>query len=226
MKKIILIGICVIMLAILTGCFEVTTEQKLSAIGEALKNEEWVKNNLYMTKDCFGDEVTGNQEITFKKIGEDRVIVQALSYDSDAFGVVLTVVYYKDGKVMTYSYPSLDEPLHPGHLGFNVDPDNQILVSYFMHMGFYEDVLYTIGDNSIDDFARFAGAEMDEEGNIRETESGDTLVDYEFINGDEKEEGTMTFSEYYKYLENYRKEYNFQAIDTPLTAENVDLYVR
>ena len=226
MKKLLLIGVCILMVALLTSCYEVTTEEKLAAIRDALKNEEWVKENLYMTKDCFGDDVSGDQEITFAKLGEDRVIVQALSYESEAFGVALTVVYYKDGKVMTNSYPSLDEPLHPGHLGFNVDANKEILVSYFMHMGFYEDVLYTIDENGINDFARFAGAEMDEEGNIRENESGETLVEYEFKSGDSIDKGTMTFNEYYGVLENYRKDYNFQLIDTPLTAENVDLYVK
>lgn len=226
MKRLLIVSVFIIMLAVLTGCFEVTSEQKLSAIREALKNEEWVNENLKMKKDCFGDEITGSQGVTFVKLSDDRVLVQALSYDSDAFGVALSVVYYKDGKVMAYSYPKLDEPLHPGHIGFGVDVDKQILVSYFMHMGFYEDILYTIGENEIADFAHFAGAEMDEEGNIRETESGDTLVDYSFKNGDKEEKGTMSFAEYYQYLENYRKEYDFKAIDIPLTAENVDLYVK
>ena len=99
MKKLIFGIVALTSILALTGCFqkeakptiarnpvdinevvksneEEKSEIALSAIREKLKDEAWVKENLYLQKTCFGEEVTDDpQTIAFKKVGKDKVIV-------------------------------------------------------------------------------------------------------------------------------------------------------
>lgn len=199
-------------------------EVSLSAIRNALKDDEWVKENVMMKNDCFGEEASGDQELTFRMVGKNRVVVQAFSYD-EVFGIAETIVAYKDGEVVTYSYPELTNPAHPGHIGYGVNTEDEMLAAYFMHMGFYENAYYSIGDNMLEEVANFSGYEYDENGNYSQNESGDIYINTTIrIDGVETNE-KLTFKEYEDRIAEYTKG-SYESIDIPLTAENIDKYIK
>ena len=201
-------------------------EVALAAIREALKDENWVKENLMMKNTCFGDEISENQELTFKKVGKDKVVVEAFAYDSNDFGVACTIVSYQDGKVVTHSEPSLEAPAHPGHTGYGVNSENEMLASYYMHMGYYMDSYFQINSNNLTILAAFEASEFGENGILLENESGDLLVDYTSDIEGVVTKGRTTFDNYEELIVQYLDGKVFEAIDTPLTDENVDLYLK
>ena len=244
MKKLFLIALCVAMLVIFTGCFEKPTnnsgdisgekteptnieenknEVALKAIREALKDEEFINKNLRLQKNCFGEEIgSGDQEITFAKFGEDKAIVKAYSYESDTFGTALTVVYYKDGQVLTAGNPSVEEPYHPGHSGFSVDFDNEKILVHYMHMGYYANTLYKYEDGVFVLVSNYEWAEFDDQGNYLESASGEPLADYNFSTEAGTTTGRLPFAEVESIVSGDIIYDNFNIIDTPLTPANVD----
>ena len=200
-------------------------EVSLSAIRNALKDDEWVKENVMMKNDCFGEEASGDQELTFRMVGKNRVVVQAFSYD-EVFGIAETIVAYKDGEVVTYSHPELTAPDHPGHIGYGVCTDKELMVGYFMHMGYYGNYYYSIGDNFFEEIARFEGSEYGEDGELNENESGDIIMKTQFTIDGVEESGDMTFKEFENRLDEYTKGKDFEPIDIPLTDENIDKYIK
>ncbi len=249
MKKIIFGIVALTSILALTGCFqkeaeptvarnpvemnevvpsneEETSETALSAIREKLKDEVWVKENLYLQKTCFGEEVADDsQTITFKKVGKDKVIVEAYAYD-EAFGIACTLLTYQDGKVVTYGNPSVEEPAHPGHMGFGVIPEDELFVAAYMHMGYYDDTIYQIKDHTMVQLADFRANESDEQGILLENEEGEPVVEYTITKGEKEEKGTTTFDEFEQMYFDYLGGKEIEGIDIPLTDENVEEYVR
>ena len=252
MKKVILILIGILLLVSLTGCFEgkpsgndsgekpVDTniniednneqeriDEALTAIRGALKDEEWVNKNLRLQKTCFGEDVvSGDQELTFAKFGKDKAVVRVFAYDSDCFGTAVTVVYYKDGKVCTVGNPSVEEPYHPGHSGFSFDFANEAMIAHYMHMGYYAETLYKYQDGAFTMLGNYEWAEMDDQGNFIESESGDPQADYTFTVGDEVTRGRDDFLTVENMIHEDMKDYSFGNMDTILTPENVDLIIK
>lgn len=132
----------------------------------SLKNSEWVKENVSMKQTCFGEPFTSNQELTFEKISDDLVIVQAYAYEADNnFGVQVFLVGYKDGEIKIVSLPE-DIPMHPGHGGYALDKENQILLSVWAHQGGLNHTAYKINNltfEEIDNIKYTSEAEYDEE---------------------------------------------------------------
>ncbi len=202
------------------------SETALSAIREVLKDEEWVKENLWLQKTCFGDEVGEDpQTLSFRKVGKDKVIVETYAYE-DTFGIACTLLTYQDGKVVTYGNPSVEQPAHPGHMGFAVVPDDELFVAGYMHMGYYDDTIYQIKENDMEKLIDFRSSEWDEEGNFLQNESGEPMVEYTITIGDQEEKGMTTFDEFEQRVIDYIGENEMEAIDIPLTDENVEEYVR
>ena len=127
---------------------QTSTEIAGQSILNILEDEQWIRENVYMKKTCFGEEFTGNQELTYEILRDDLALVQAFSYDDNGFGVQIFLIGYKDGKVQVISCPE-DEPAHPGHGGFGVDKDNLILVNYWMHQGSLKYTAYKIDNLSL-----------------------------------------------------------------------------
>ena len=100
-----------------------------------------------------------------------------------------------------------------------------MLAAYFMHMGFYENAYYSIGDNMLEEVANFSGYEYDENGNYSQNESGDIYINTTIrIDGVETNE-KLTFKEYEDRIAEYTKG-SYESIDIPLTAENIDKYIK
>lgn len=229
MKRILLVFFVIVFASLFTGCFRIEVisepsgdpnpdeiievkdnlEIALSKIKEVLKDDEWVKNNLYMTHDCFGEETSGDQQITYNYFGKDKIIAQAFSYDYGAFGITTTVIYYDNGEIKTCSFPGLDTPNHPGHGGFSIDSEKEVLVSYYIHMGYYMTTYYKFNKDHFEKIAEFNSVE--DISNY--TESGDYRVDYEIRIGDSFESGNVYSVEYENKEKEYSKDYNYEPID-------------
>ena len=199
---------------------------KEEAIKTVLKDEEWVKNNVMLQKTCFGEDASGEgQEITFCKVGEDKVLVQAYAYD-EVFGIANTLVSYQDGKVVTFGYPSVEAPGHPGHVGYGIVPKEEILAEGYMHMGYYVSAYYKIEKDSVNLLASFEAKEYGEDGELIQNESGDILVDYTISIDGKEESGRTSFEDYEAKISAYIDPEQIEAINIPLTKENIELYVK
>ena len=130
---------------------EENTEIAKTAIISALKDGEWVKENVSMKKTCFDEEFTLPQELTYEMLREDLAIVQAFAYETDGdiynFGSQVFLVGYFDGEVKTVSFPA-ETPVHPGHSGFGIDSEKMILVYYWIHQGMVKNTAYDINEFS------------------------------------------------------------------------------
>ena len=253
MKKLILLLSLVIACLLLTGCpqnepnpteapantpsipeptqeeVSPSRDEKLSAIKTVLKDDNWVKTHLYMTKDCFGDEASGDQSLTFEMFGDDKVIVESFAYD-ELFGIATTVVYYEDGEVKTLSLPELDAPYHPGHGGFAVDVEKQLLTNSYMHMGYYDYVYYIFENNEFNKFADFYYVEDTSTFNETIDESGNSIleymVDYKIESNGNIDEGKCDFQEFGVKHAEFLDNYNIIGIGNELTSENIDTYIK
>ena len=145
---------------------EILSQTAKETLVNSLKNNEWVKENVSMKQTYFGEPFTSDQELTFEKISDDLIIVQAYSYETDNdFGVQVFLVGYKDGEIKVVSLPE-DIPMHPGHGGYALDKENQILLSVWAHQGGLNHTAYKINNltfEEIDNIKYASEAEYDEE---------------------------------------------------------------
>lgn len=117
---------------------ENNSEQKeVVAIKKALKDNNWLAENVMMKESCFVDvPIMGKQKLTFMRVVESdykpMIIIEA--YSEDDISVQDFMVYYKDGKVI--SKPLTSGALHTGHAGIGVDPNNAKMLYNYMHMGY------------------------------------------------------------------------------------------
>lgn len=173
---------------------EENTEIAKIAITNALKDSEWVKENVSMKKTCFDEEFTLPQELTFEMLREDLAIVQAFAYETDGdiynFGSQVFLVGYFNGEVKTLSFPD-ETPAHPGHSGFGIDSEKMILVYYWMHQGMVKNIAYDINDFS---FKEIDSLSLD----------------------------TNVVEDFETQIEEFNNKYNTHGIETLLTEENLD----
>ncbi len=163
-----------------------------TAIINALKDSEWVKENVTMKKTCFGDDFTLPQELTFEILRDDMVIVQAFAYETDVdlpnFGTQVFLIGYFNGEVKVIYLPE-EAPAHPGHAGFGIDSENMILVYYWMHQGVVKNTAYDISNFSFEEIDSLDLNSIDE--------NSETLI------------------------QEFDEKYNTHSIDTLLTEENL-----
>ena len=160
----------------------------------ALKDSEWVKENVTMKKTCFGEDFTLPQELTFEMLRDDLAIVQAYAYETDGevsnFGTQVFLVGYVGGEVKSISLPE-ETAVHPGHGGFGVDSEKMVLVYYWMHQGVVKNTAYDINDFSFEEIDSLSLESMDE----------NTEAD----------------------IMEFNQKYNTYSIETPLTEENLNI---
>lgn len=121
----------------------------MEAIKSKLLDEKWVKENVMMKVNCFDEEITHDQKLTFEKIADDLVAVQAFAYEEEAdYGVQIFLVGFKDGKVQVVSYPE-NIPAHPGHEAFALEKEKGILQTSWEHMGETKFVNYQLSNLAI-----------------------------------------------------------------------------
>lgn len=145
---------------------QLPTKSAKEVLLNALKDSNWVKENVSMKQTCFGEPFAIEQELTFEKLSDDLVIVQAYAYETDNnFGVQVFLAGYQDGEIKVVSLPE-DIPTHPGHGGYALDKENLVLLSVWAHQGGLNHTAYKINNlafEEIDNIKYSSEAEYDEE---------------------------------------------------------------
>lgn len=177
------------------------------AIREALKDKAWLQENISSKKSeapVYVDEHDGDEnyieEFTFAKLDNEKYVV----YD-DQFQLV--IVSFENGKVVTskksiYSYYSLRIDLNEGIVKVDDIDDSQY--------GPAEMLPYLYEIDGIQ-FKPILNYEI----------SSDGINYVYYYKGVE-----CTEEEYSKYVSQYKQGYNYVSIDTKLTDENIDKYVK
>ena len=111
-------------------------------------------------------------------------------------------------------------------MGFGVIPEDELFLALYMHMGYYDDTIYQIKDNTMVQLADFRANECDEQGILLENEAGEPVVEYTITKGEKEEQGTTTFDEFEQMYFDYLGGKTIEGIDIPLTNENVEEYVK
>ena len=118
----------------------ITKEDIENTFTKYLSNEEWVKENLYIRKDYFGDEVAvyANQDISIAK-ANDYVRIAIIEYEQ-LYTRNAKVLIYKDGNIQV-------QDLQNSRDGYLLDTEKNILYQYFQHMGEIRYTIYSINEN-------------------------------------------------------------------------------
>ena len=73
---------------------------------KVLKDEEWVKNNVMMKKDQYGNEMNEEQKLTIAKVNENMVIIHSSA--ENKFTEELYCVYYADDKINVKTFIEME----------------------------------------------------------------------------------------------------------------------
>ena len=123
-----------------------TTDNKsnaVEAIKTALKDDKWVIENIMMKKSVFDTELEGEQKLTFMILKKDNNGNPMIAiYAEQDLSSEMFLVSYQNGKVTSNSVTGL--PIHNGHGGISIDPNNHIAVWGWGHMGTFSNTYYDI----------------------------------------------------------------------------------
>jgi len=116
----------------------------IAELKTALTNYEWVKENLYMHRNVFGEKVFGDEEqyVSFEIINKANNNPIIVTLAEGAGSKQISIVRYQDNKVTVENW----EPAHASHCGFEIN--NDILVANYAHMGTWEYHVYKISNDS------------------------------------------------------------------------------
>lgn len=137
----------------------------LSKIKKCLLDNKWLKENVYMKENCFGESISlESQQLSFNVIYNENMptaMVKAYSYSEEGeqlnWGVQLFAVYYDNGRII--SKPMYEHPMHPAHTDFYINTNNNTVSSLYQHMGAIELKQYMFGKNFVElnDFLHYDG---------------------------------------------------------------------
>lgn len=190
--------------------------EAVEAIKKALKDDEWVKENVMMKESCFIDvPVEHEQELTFMilKSNNNIPMIAVCAYSEEDISNQIFIVTYKNGKVVSNSIT--EHAMHNSHAGIEIDPNNYIAIQGYGHMGYMYNTYYDIKSGT-STYLDGAGYEL---GNTDETYE----VPQKYYKG--KEQTECSESEYNEIISKYSK-YKFYSIDTELTDSNIDNYIK
>lgn len=188
-------------------------DKAVQAIKVALKDKEWVKNNLYFTKDELDDNANSQQVVNFivcKSSSTPIVVVEVDSEEAKRSKVVL--VSYINGEVKA-------EFINSGHIyhgGYSVDANKGIVREDYMHAGSYATMLHSVSTGSV----KFIGG-------YGNNESGTESGRYTIFGNSISEQNEVSEAEYNKCKASLNvDQYKFVEIGTSLTNANVDKYIK
>ena len=193
----------------------------VTEIRKCLKDDSWLKQNIYITKEeMIGEDANiSDQQINFiicKSYAKPIIVVETSSENARAHKIDL--ITYENNNVKV-------ERLDQGHIyhgGFDIDANKLIVRSSYMHMGTSATMLQSIANGNIS----FIGAYMSAEDTINSTID---KVLYKYYIKSEKDKDfdkEVSENEYKEYKEALNeKQYNFVTINTKLTAQNIDKYL-
>ena len=176
MKKnaIIIVLVIIILLLLGTFCFLVSTnvisfnkkkeepvilkdnrEMIVSKLKEALTDDEWIKENLYVKENCFGQKREKFSSVLKFEVIDDNnnnPIVIIDDYSIDDFISASFKVYYDGDKVVSKEIGAVG---HPGHSGFSIDKKQGLVVVVYGHMGNFAQLAYDVKGDEITDYDEY-----------------------------------------------------------------------
>ena len=121
----------------------ITKEEIENLFIRNLSDEEWVKENLFIKKDYFGDDVTvyTKQNVSIAK-ANDYVRIAVIEYEQP-FTRNCKVLTYKDGNIQI-------NDLQNSRDGYILDTEKNILYQYFQDMGSIGYNIYLVTENGVE----------------------------------------------------------------------------
>ena len=147
-------------------------DKAIEEIKEALKDEKWIKENLYLNENRFGEKISENakQNITFEVIQSEEeapiIIVQAEV--EDEYSIQLSIIRYKNNEVNVKNW----DVQNSSRSGYQIK-DN-ILISSWAAMGDWTYDVYEIDESSEEKIET-------DEGSIGEDEDDEGYVELEKV---------------------------------------------
>ena len=120
----------------------------ISMLKEKLTDENWVKENLYSKKDCFGQDVNvPNHKLTFEVLKDKNNNPMIIIFDDANENFIITTykVYYENGEVKAKNI--FGTVKHPSHGTFSIDTTKNLVISIFAHMGNYSFQAYDVTED-------------------------------------------------------------------------------
>ena len=188
----------------------------IAEIQKCLKDENWLKENIFIKEsEMIGEDAnTSDQEISFivcKSNSKPIIVIETSSIN--ARFIKLDLVTYENNKVTV-------KRINQGHIyhgGYGIDANKCIVCTSFMHMGENAIMLHSIFDGKISSIGSYKYEE-----NINNEIK--YFIKSETENNSYKEVSKDEYTKYKKELN--EDQYNFVAINTPLTNQNVDSYIK
>lgn len=115
---------------------------------EVLNDKDWVKKNLYISKNYFGETISSNKKQTIKYaiIDDDTftipVGIAITEYTGDGDCNRCTILTYENGKVKT-------KIVDTDRVSYSIDKDKKLLFAGSARMGTQRLTVYTINDKGV-----------------------------------------------------------------------------
>lgn len=132
-----------------------TKEEAAKKLKEKLTDEEWVKNNLYSKKNCFGESVSSaNHELTFAVLTDsnDNPMVVVLDKADANFIMTAYRVYFDNGDIKVDNVGGVN---HPSHVNYSIDAGQGLVITEYAHMGNYIFTAYNVKNKEITNFDKY-----------------------------------------------------------------------
>lgn len=196
-------------------------DKAVFAIRTALKNKEWIKNNVSIKKDWGENELTDldSQKHTFMVLRNEAnaapIVIVYTTTDSEQYSgsYQLFIVSYANGAVT--AVPMTAHSNHAGHCYMQVDANNKIAKYAYGHMNYGLDIYLKITPNGVEELDRFNYEFSYDENDIN------TMIRENFMINNKS-----VTEEEIKKIEDKYKDCKFYDITTDITDANVDEYVK
>lgn len=195
------------------------TNIALEEVKKCLKDTEWLKRNIYLSKEeqiVNGD--LSDQVINFsvcKSNDNPIVVLEVLSENCITKKIVL--VSYLNNSV---SVKNISQG-HAYHGGYEIDTNNGVVRSAYMHMGNNSIALYSVANGNVKFLGMYTSEDIVEQDKLSyrySVNKNDAMYDNNV---------EVTKTEFDKFRASLNEsQYNFTEISTKLTNANVDAYVK
>ncbi|MBQ6495220.1 MAG: hypothetical protein IJI49_04385 [Bacilli bacterium] len=130
-------------------------EMIVSKLKEALTDDEWVKENLYVKENCFGQKREKFSSVLKFEVIDDNnnnPIVIVDDYSIDDFISASFKVYFDGEKVVSKMIGAVG---HPGHSGFSIDKNQGLVVVVYGHMGNFVQLAYDVKGEEVTEYDEY-----------------------------------------------------------------------
>ena len=194
----------------------------ITEIKKCLKDEQWLRNNIYIQKDetfGFEDENISNQEINFLVFKKSSMPIIAVEATSESARISkISLVTYENENVKAEKI----DLVHIYHGANNVDANKYVTCTSNMGNGYYSIELRSVANGDV----KLIG----EYGYNWSYENGSEICKYYIYdsnNSDNIEKKEVSKEEYDKYKTSLNEEqYSFVKVGTELNGANIDTYIK